>query len=70
MGRLDDQVIIVTGGAQGIGKAYCQGLAGEGAKIVVADLNAEAAEYRQGLLPSVGRRGCQDSCGRPQCGGR
>jgi 3-oxoacyl-[acyl-carrier protein] reductase len=44
MGRLDDQVIIVTGGAQGIGKAYCQGLAGEGAKIVVADLNAEAAE--------------------------
>jgi 3-oxoacyl-[acyl-carrier protein] reductase len=44
MGRLDDQVIIVTGGAQGIGKAYCQALAGEGAKIVVADLNAEAAE--------------------------
>ncbi len=44
MSRLDDQVIIVTGGAQGIGKAYCQALAGEGAKIVVADLNAEAAE--------------------------
>jgi 3-oxoacyl-[acyl-carrier protein] reductase len=44
MGRLEDQVIIVTGGAQGIGKAYCQALAGEGAKIVVADLNAEAAE--------------------------
>ena len=44
MGRLEDQVIIVTGGAQGIGKAYCQALAGEGAKIVVADLNAEASE--------------------------
>jgi 3-oxoacyl-[acyl-carrier protein] reductase len=43
MGRLDGQVIIVTGGAQGIGKAYCEGLANEGAKIVVADLNAEAA---------------------------
>ena len=43
MGRLDDRVIIVTGGAQGIGKAYCEGLANEGAKIVVADLNAEAA---------------------------
>ncbi len=43
MGRLDGRVIIVTGGAQGIGKAYCEGLANEGAKIVVADLNAEAA---------------------------
>lgn len=43
MGRLDGRVIIVTGGAQGIGKAYCEALANEGAKIVVADLNAEAA---------------------------
>ena len=54
MGRLDDRVIIVTGGAQGIGKAYVEGLAGEGAKVVVADINAEAAGA---LVRSLGRTG-------------
>src|SRR5262245_35645993 len=42
--RLDDSVIIVTGGGLGIGKAYCQRLAREGASVVVADINKEAAE--------------------------
>ena len=37
-GRLDGRVAIVTGGAQGIGAAYCKGLAAEGARVVVADL--------------------------------
>ena len=44
MARLDGRVIIVTGGAQGIGKAYCQGLAREGAKVVVADIDESLAE--------------------------
>ncbi len=39
MGMLDDQVVIVTGGARGIGRAYCHGLAKEGARIVIADLS-------------------------------
>jgi len=44
MGSLDAKVAIVTGGAQGIGRAIAQGLAREGARIVVADLQrAEAA---------------------------
>lgn len=42
--RLKDKVIIITGGAQGIGKAYSLGMAEEGAKIVVADINLEVAE--------------------------
>ena len=54
MGRLDDQVIIVTGGAQGIGKAYVERLASEGAKVVIADLNAEAAGA---LVRSLGEDG-------------
>ena len=38
MGALDGKVAIVTGGAQGIGAAIAAGLAGEGAEVVVADL--------------------------------
>jgi 3-oxoacyl-[acyl-carrier protein] reductase len=39
-----DQVVIVTGGAQGIGRAYCEGLAGEGARVVIADIDGARAE--------------------------
>jgi NAD(P)-dependent dehydrogenase (short-subunit alcohol dehydrogenase family) len=43
-GSLDGKVAVVTGAAQGIGNAIAKGLAGEGARIVVADLSrAEAA---------------------------
>lgn len=40
MGRLEDRVVIVTGGAGVIGSAYCRGFAGEGASVVVADLGS------------------------------
>jgi NAD(P)-dependent dehydrogenase (short-subunit alcohol dehydrogenase family) len=38
-GSLDDKVAIVTGGAQGIGRAIADGLEREGATVVVADLD-------------------------------
>lgn len=41
--RLKDKVAIVTGGAEGIGKFYCTGFAKEGARVVIADINAAAA---------------------------
>lgn len=43
MGRLDNRVAIVTGGAQGIGAAFAQALAGEGATVAVCDLTAPGA---------------------------
>ena len=42
--RLKDRVAIVTGGAYGIGRAFCQGLADEGARVVVADIVGDVAE--------------------------
>jgi meso-butanediol dehydrogenase/(S,S)-butanediol dehydrogenase/diacetyl reductase len=43
MGRVQDRVVIVTGGAGGIGAAACRAIAAEGGKVVVADLDEAAA---------------------------
>jgi 3-oxoacyl-[acyl-carrier protein] reductase len=44
MGLMDGKVVVVTGGGNGIGRAYCQGIAKEGGAVVVADINGAAAE--------------------------
>ena len=43
MERLKDRVAIVTGAAQGIGKALALGLSREGAKLVIADIHQDNA---------------------------
>ncbi|EGL83076.1 short-chain dehydrogenase/reductase SDR [Caldalkalibacillus thermarum TA2.A1] len=42
MGRFHDQVVIVTGGGQGIGRALSCRFAEEEAKVVIADIDREA----------------------------
>ncbi len=41
---LTDRVVIVTGGAMGIGKAYSEAFAGAGTRVVVADIAGDEAE--------------------------
>jgi 3-oxoacyl-[acyl-carrier protein] reductase len=54
--RLKERVVIVTGGARGLGKRFCLGLAEEGANVVVADILAEGArETSEEILAKGGR---------------
>ncbi|MDQ3964531.1 MAG: SDR family oxidoreductase [Actinomycetota bacterium] len=41
--RLREKVVVVTGGAGGIGRTYCTHLAREGAAVVIADIDGESA---------------------------
>src|SRR6516225_3460534 len=41
MGRLDNKVAVITGAASGMGRAAAIRFAGEGAAVVVADLNED-----------------------------
>ncbi len=52
--RLQGKVAVVTGGAQGIGRAIALGLGREGAKVVVADLQADKARDVAGELHALG----------------
>jgi NAD(P)-dependent dehydrogenase (short-subunit alcohol dehydrogenase family) len=52
--KLEDRVAIVTGGAQGIGKAIADKLSEEGASVVIADINEEGAKAAAGGLAGDG----------------
>jgi 3-oxoacyl-[acyl-carrier protein] reductase len=52
--RLQGKVAVVSGGAQGIGRAIALGLGREGAKVVIADLQADKAKSVAAELQALG----------------
>ncbi|MDR2536514.1 MAG: glucose 1-dehydrogenase [Treponema sp.] len=52
--RLDGKTALVTGGAQGIGEAYCFALGEAGAKVAVVDINRTGAEETAHRLEAKG----------------
>jgi 3-oxoacyl-[acyl-carrier protein] reductase len=52
--RFAGKVTLITGGAQGIGRAYATAFAAEGASVVIADIAAEAAREAAKELQSAG----------------
>jgi 3-oxoacyl-[acyl-carrier protein] reductase len=53
--RLKDKVALVTGGAQGIGRQICLTFAGEGADIIIGDVNLKQAEQTKQEIEALGR---------------
>ena len=54
MPRLEGKVAVITGAGTGIGRATAKLFAQEGARVVVAELNAEAGEQTAQLIAQAG----------------
>ena len=55
--ELSDQVAVVTGAGQGIGKATALALAAEGATVVAVDINGDSAKDTVTAIATKGQRG-------------
>jgi len=56
MGNIEQRVALVTGGAQGIGRAIAMTLASAGLDIAVVDLNPDGVAAAVAEISATGRR--------------
>lgn len=54
MGAFKDKIILVTGGAAGLGRAYALKFGGDGAHVILADINAAGMDETKALVEGVG----------------
>jgi 3-oxoacyl-[acyl-carrier protein] reductase len=54
--KLDGKIAVITGAAQGIGEAYARRFAREGARVIVADVNADKGRTVAGEIGAVFER--------------
>ncbi|HEY7097256.1 MAG TPA: glucose 1-dehydrogenase [Terriglobales bacterium] len=59
---MQDNVIVVSGGANGIGAEVCSRLASEGARVVIADVNTAQAEAKAANIGAAGGRAIGVAC--------
>ena len=62
MHELGGKVAVITGGASGFGRELALLCAGEGMRLVLADVDPRGLEATVALLPQVGDRGAQVLC--------
>jgi len=54
MGKFSGKTVLVTGGAAGLGRAYALKFGGEGAHLILADINADGMDETKALVEGEG----------------